>query len=69
MNQKIHWSFWSCLCKPKKVGGLGFRDLAVFNRVFLAKQCWRLLKFLESLVAKVLKGCYFYNSDFMHAGC
>ena len=30
-KRKIHWVKWSELTKPKLEGGLGFRDLALFN--------------------------------------
>ncbi|KAK2652654.1 hypothetical protein Ddye_012510 [Dipteronia dyeriana] len=66
-NRKIHWCTWKRLCKPKSEGGLGFRNLEIFNKALLTKQCWRILKFPDSLAARTLKGYYFPNCDFLDA--
>ncbi|KAK1567252.1 hypothetical protein Q3G72_009871 [Acer saccharum] len=63
----MHWCSWKNLCKPKSEGGLRFRDLGAFNKVMLAKQCWRLIRFPESLAARVIKDCYFRSSSFLSA--
>ncbi|KAK2648200.1 hypothetical protein Ddye_015689 [Dipteronia dyeriana] len=66
-ERKIHWSSWKHLCSPKHSRGLGFRDLAVFNRALVVKQCWRILTNPDSLATKVLWGCYFLGWDFLNA--
>ncbi|XP_019179933.1 PREDICTED: uncharacterized protein LOC109175136 [Ipomoea nil] len=61
----IHWLSWSRLCAPKGMGGLGFKKLHEFNIALLAKQGWRLLIHLESLVSRLLKAKYFPGTDFL----
>jgi hypothetical protein len=42
-------------------------DMVLFNQAMLAKQGWRLMMHPDSLCAKVLKGKYFPNGDFVSA--
>lgn len=51
----------------KKMGGMGFKDLRLFNNSLLAKQVWRLIRHPNSIVARVLKGRYHRHSDIMDA--
>jgi hypothetical protein len=66
-KKNMHWRSWEWLSSPKQYGGLGFRDLVLFNQAMLGRQCWRLLTEPNSLCARVLKGRYFPETDFWHA--
>ncbi|GER25079.1 RNA-directed DNA polymerase [Striga asiatica] len=58
-NRGIHWKSWTYLTLPKVKGGLGFKDILLFNRALIAKQLWKLLTRPNLLVCKVLKAKYF----------
>lgn len=66
-SRRIHWQRWELLTRPKIDGSMGFRDLRLFNLAMLGKQGWRLIENPNSLCAKVLKGRYFHDSDFLTA--
>lgn len=46
----IHWCKWENLCRGKREGGLGFRDLELFNQAMLTKTFWRIMHSPSSLV-------------------
>jgi hypothetical protein len=66
-TSRIHWMSWERMGTSKAKGGLGFRDLEVFNKALLSKQIWRLLQALDSLVAKILKAKYYPSSSILEA--
>ena len=51
----------------KEQGGLGFRDLTMFNKALLAKQLWRILKNPESLIVRIMQAKYCSNKSIMEA--
>jgi hypothetical protein len=66
-ENKMHWICWVKLTEPKGEGGLGFRDIHVFNLAMLAKQSWQLVQNSESLCAKVLSAKYYPEGDVLKA--
>lgn len=66
-SHKMHWLRWELLTRPKKHGGMGFRDFSLFNQAMLGKQGWRLMTRPDSLCARVLKGKYYPHTDLLSA--
>jgi hypothetical protein len=66
-NRRMHWMKWEGLTEAKINGGMGFRGFPMFNKAMLGKQAWRIAVRPESLCARVLKGRYFHDSEFLAA--
>jgi hypothetical protein len=57
-NSKISWVSWQDVCRTKREGGLGVKDLRIMNISLLTKWKWRLLTEGESIWRNVLKEKY-----------
>uniref|UniRef100_A0A803NHI3 Reverse transcriptase domain-containing protein n=1 Tax=Cannabis sativa TaxID=3483 RepID=A0A803NHI3_CANSA len=66
-KKKIAWVNWDDVCQPKVKGGLGFKDLVLFNQDMVAKQVWRLFQSPDSLPGRVLKHKYFPGTSILEA--
>lgn len=64
---RIHWKAWNNLSSSKGEGGMGFRDLELFNRALLAKTAWRMLQEPNAMWVKIMKGIYFPNEGLLSA--
>jgi hypothetical protein len=36
-KRKLHWRSWEWLSAPKKLGGMGFQDMVLFNQAMLGR--------------------------------
>ncbi|GAU32101.1 hypothetical protein TSUD_358070 [Trifolium subterraneum] len=66
-NKGIKWLSWERMVPSKDRGGLGFRDLQVFNLAMVAKQGWKLITEPHALVSRILKARYFPKSSLFDA--
>lgn len=64
-ERKTAWVSWKTMTQPKFMGGMGFRDIELFNLALLARQAWRLLQEPDSLSARVLRARYYPSGNIM----
>jgi hypothetical protein len=64
-KRKVQWLMWQTLIKPKCHGGLGFKDMRLFNQVLLAHQAMRQLVYPNSMCARVLRAKYFHQGNLL----
>jgi hypothetical protein len=53
------------MAQQKYAGGLGFRDIELFNLALLARQAWHILQEPYTLSVRVLKAVYLPTSDIL----
>lgn len=56
---------WDDLCAPKKNGGLGLKQIQVWNMAALGKQVWALMMKKDALWVKWISTIYLKNEDFL----
>lgn len=66
-ERKTAWVSWDEMTRPKRDGGLGFRDIELFNLALLARQAWRMLTNPDSISAQVLKAVYVLEGNILTA--
>ena len=66
-KRKPAWVSWDVMTNPKNLGGLGFKDIEVFNLALLSRQMWRCLTEMRSLSSRVLKAAYYPTSSIFEA--
>nr|KYP60964.1 Putative ribonuclease H protein At1g65750 family [Cajanus cajan] len=57
-NRKISWVSWRKVCQSKKQGGLGVKDIEMFNDALLGKWRWGLFHQHQSLWSRILNSKY-----------
>lgn len=65
-KRKVSWISWDKMARPKKDGGLGFKDVTSFNDALLAKIGWRIIKNPNCLLARCLLGKYCHSEMLMN---
>ena len=58
MEKKPHLVRWEIVCKDKRSGGLGMKNLGWLNKVLLSKWCWRFATKRGTLWNEVIRGKY-----------
>ncbi|XP_057808861.1 uncharacterized mitochondrial protein AtMg00310-like [Salvia miltiorrhiza] len=66
-ERRMHWARLERMCEPKEKGGMGFRNLKIFNKALVAQQAWRMMTKPNLLVSRVFRAKYFKNGDLMTA--
>jgi hypothetical protein len=56
---------WTRMGLSKVNGGMGFRDLGMFNKALLAKQAWRLWHSPNSFLSKIMEAKYYWGGNFL----
>lgn len=56
---------WDNMTKHQNDGGIGFRDMRIFNQALLATQDWRSVHRRDNLCGRVFKSKYFWKGNLL----
>lgn len=57
-RRKCHLVSWEKLCKPKEVGGVGFRSMGILNQAYVMKLAWQLMNDRDKLWVRIMRAKY-----------
>ncbi|KAL9687097.1 hypothetical protein QQ045_031493 [Rhodiola kirilowii] len=57
---------WKEVCKPKMLGGLGLKNLCLYNKTLLLGQIWDILLKKDSMWIRLMNGYYFKDQSIWH---
>jgi hypothetical protein len=63
----IAFRSWDDICKPKKQGGLGIRDMELINKSLLIYTAWNIVTDKNPFLSNIMKAKYYPNSSFWTA--
>ncbi|KAF7124249.1 hypothetical protein RHSIM_Rhsim12G0080100 [Rhododendron simsii] len=66
-KKSYHWKKWDSLFLSKSNGGLGVKDLQLFNQALLAKQSWRILDQPTCLFSSFFLSKYCHSTPFLES--
>ncbi|KAJ9536694.1 hypothetical protein OSB04_un000167 [Centaurea solstitialis] len=55
---------WKTVCRPRECGGLGFKNLAIWNRALIAKNLWDIITDRQTLWVSWLRTLQLSSSNF-----
>jgi hypothetical protein len=66
-SKPIYFKAWAEICKSKKEGGLGVRNLEAINKALILNTAWKIVTLPDSYTSKILMAKYFHNTSFWKA--
>jgi len=63
-SSSFHFRSWKDICRPKREGGLGVRDLLTVNRSLILHAAWNIVTGKNPFLTSILKAKYFPNTSF-----
>ncbi|WVZ91080.1 hypothetical protein U9M48_037298 [Paspalum notatum var. saurae] len=60
----IAFRAWEDVCKPKILGGLGLKKMALVNKSLVLHSAWMVINGKDPFLTNILKSKYFHNTSF-----